>query len=59
MRFGVYLPTFAGPGLGLDEAARVNEFAEGRTLMRMLASLALVAALFVDATPGAAAPEGR
>src|SRR5499427_1438403 len=32
---------------------------EGRTLMRMLASLALVAALFVDATPGAAAPEGQ
>ena len=27
--------------------------------MRMLASLALVAALFVDATPGAAAPEGQ
>src|SRR5262249_46236725 len=32
---------------------------EGRTLMRMLAPLALVAALFVDATPGAAAPEGQ
>ena len=27
--------------------------------MRMLASLALVAALVVDATPGAAAPEGQ
>src|SRR5215472_11966806 len=27
--------------------------------MRMLASLALVAALFVDAAPGAAAPEGQ
>src|SRR5215470_11438828 len=32
---------------------------EGRTLMRILASLALVAALFADATPGAAAPEGQ
>src|SRR5262249_540710 len=32
---------------------------EGRTLMRMLAPLALVAALFVEATPGAAAPEGQ
>src|SRR5499433_214185 len=31
----------------------------GRTLMRMLASLVLVAALFVDAAPGAAAPEGQ
>ena len=27
MRFGVYLPTFAGPHLGFDQAARVKEFA--------------------------------
>ena len=27
MKFGVYLPTFAGPHLGFDQAARVKEFA--------------------------------
>jgi probable F420-dependent oxidoreductase len=27
MRFGVYLPTFAGRDLGLDQAARIKEFA--------------------------------
>ena len=27
MRFGVYLPTFAGRDLGFDQAARVKEFA--------------------------------
>jgi probable F420-dependent oxidoreductase len=27
MRFGVYLPTFAGPDLGFDQAARVKAFA--------------------------------
>jgi hypothetical protein len=29
MRFGIYLPTFAGPDLGSHQAARVKEFAPG------------------------------